>query len=59
MLQCRCSCRLRVEALSAFFVTIVCLVFQVVPVADVANLRVFALKVLAGICLATGLGAFF
>ncbi|MBV8833583.1 MAG: hypothetical protein JO108_30670 [Acidobacteriaceae bacterium] len=51
--------RLRVEALSAFFVTIVCLVFQVVPVADVANLRVFALKVLAGICLATGLGAFF
>ena len=50
---------LRVQALAAFSVMIVCLVFQVVPVGDVANLRVFAVKVLAGICAASGLGAFF
>jgi amino acid transporter len=49
---------LRLTALTAFCVVIVCLLFQVVPISEVPDVRTFAVKVLAGILVANGLGAF-
>jgi glutamate:GABA antiporter len=45
-------------ALAAFLVSLCALVFEIVPLGEVANPRVFALKVAGAICCANALGGF-
>jgi len=49
---------LRVGALAAFAVAFVSLVFEIVPLGEVANPALFAIKVGGTICAANGLGAY-
>ena len=49
---------IRIGALAAFLVAAVSLLFQVIPVGEVANPGVFAIKVTAAIAVTNGLGAF-
>jgi glutamate:GABA antiporter len=49
---------LRLAALAAFLVSLCALVFEIVPLGEVANPRVFAMKVAGAICATNALGAF-
>ena len=49
---------IRLAALAAFFVVLVCLGFEVVPVGEVASPLWFAAKVTVTLCVANGLGAY-
>jgi glutamate:GABA antiporter len=49
---------IRLAALAAFFVVLVCLGFEVVPIGEVASPLWFAAKVTVALCVANGLGAY-
>jgi len=55
----RLAAGFRLAASAAFLVTLVSLVFQIVPVGEVANSKLFAIKVAGTICATNGLGAYF
>jgi amino acid transporter len=48
----------RLAAASAFLVTFMSLIFQIVPVGDVADSKLFAIKVALTICATNGLGVY-
>ena len=54
----RAGVGLRLGALAAFLVSLCALIFEVVPLGEVADSSVFALKVAGTICAANALGAF-
>lgn len=54
----RPSIGIRIGALAAFVVALVSLIFQLIPVGEVPNPGVFAIKVTAAIAITNGLGAF-
>jgi amino acid transporter len=54
----RPSLQLRIGALAAFLVVAISLVFELIPLGEVASPAIFALKVTLAICATNGLGAF-
>lgn len=54
----RLALSVRLAAAAALLVTFISLIFQIVPVGEVADSKLFAIKVAGTICAANGLGAY-